>query len=278
MEANLMRIILCVTIFALALIPFLSVSAKVTFHADLESEASVVAGGGVVAGNSGQFLPGVVGNGWQSNGEADVIHYPFEGAIEGYKSEGTLELWVTLGWDMDKFTDVINAAAWRDWGHGEVLLFWSYNNAGTDAIGITIGDGSNNSPIGRFMVREAVEEWHISVSEEQDWKEGETHHMAGTWGPGSVNVYLDGEWAGGGDDGHGLPFQGGPANPIERLSINNNESDPPSFPSLSIVDEVKMHDDQKDDAGVRALFESVTSVDPGGKLAATWGEIKNPRR
>ena len=271
------RTLYITTIFALALIPFLSVSAKVTFHADLESEASVEAGGGEVVGNGGQFVPGYIGNGYMSNEPEDVVHYPFEGAIEGYQNEGTLECWFTLGWDIDNFTDAIGVD-WRDWGLGEVFMFWSYNNAGTDAIGLNIGDGSENSPVARFMVREAVEEWHIAVSEEQDWKEGETHHMAGTWGPGSVNLYLDGEWSGGRDDGWGLPFQGGPANPIERLSINNNESDPASFPSLSVVDEVKIHDVQLDDDGMRALFETgATPVDPAEKLGATWGEIKTRR-
>ena len=75
------------------------------------------------------------------------------------------------------------------------------------------------------------------------------------------HLYLDGEWAG--DD----RYQGGPANPIERLSINNNESDPAAFPTFSVVDELTIHDDQKDDDAVRALFESVSAVDPEEKLA-----------
>ena len=140
---------------------------------------------------------------------------------------------------------------------------------------MNIGDGSPNSPVARFLVREVENEWHISVSDELDWKKGSTHHMAGTWGPGSVNLYLDGEWAGGGDDGHGLPYKGGPANPIERLSINNNESNPASFPSLSVVDEVKIHDKQLDAGAVRNLAS--LAVDPGEKLTTTWGAIKRKR-
>lgn len=269
MKNTLCSIFIC----ALAVTPFLAVSAAVTFHADLESEESVQAGGGSVVGNGGQFVPGYVGNGYMSVEAEDVVHYPFEGAIEGYQEEGTLECWLTLGWDIDNFTDAIGVD-WRDWGLGEVFMFWSYNKAGTDAIGLNIGDGSPNSPIARFMVREAVEEWHIAVSEELPWKEGETHHMAGTWGPNSVNLYLDGEWAGGGDDGHGLPFNGGPANPIERLSINNNESDPASFPSLSVVDELKIHDKQLSDDDLRLL---ATPVDPAGKVAMTWAAVKRGR-
>jgi hypothetical protein len=262
-----MKRTLCITIFALALIPFLSVSAEVTFYADLESEESVEAGGGEVIGNGGQFVPGYIGNGYMSTEAEDVVRYPFEGAIEGYQEQGTLELWLTLGWDIDNFTDAIGVD-WRDWGLGEVFMFWSYNDAGTDAIGMMIGDGSPNSPIAQFRVREAVEEWHSAASEELDWKEGSTHHMAGTWGPNGVNLYLDGEWAG--DE----PYQGGPANPIERLSINNNEADPASFPSFSVVDELKIHDVQLSDDEVRGI---AAAVDPAGKIAMTWAAVKKGR-
>ena len=60
-------------------------------------------------------------------------------------------------------------------------MFWSYNKAGTDAIGLMVG-GGHNTPIAWFRVREVDEEWHSAASEELDWKEGEAHHMLGTWG------------------------------------------------------------------------------------------------
>ena len=44
-------------------------------------------------------------------------------------------------------------------------MFWSYNKAGTDAIGLMVG-GGHNTPIAWFRVREVDEEWHSAASEE----------------------------------------------------------------------------------------------------------------
>ena len=72
-----MKRTLCIIIAALVLIPFLSVSAKITFHTDLESAASIRRAGGEVLGG-GQFVPGVVGNGFMSDERSAVVHFPFE--------------------------------------------------------------------------------------------------------------------------------------------------------------------------------------------------------
>ena len=257
------KMCLILTCVALVAMPILSASAKVTFHAALESKEQVEATGGSVVGG-GSFVPGVIGNGFISDETEAVVHYPFEGHIPGYQEQGTLECWLVLGWDLDKFSDVTD--------RGEAFMFWSYNKAGTDAIGLMVG-GGHNTPIAWFRVREVDEEWHSAASEELDWKEGEAHHMLGTWGPNAVNLYLDGEWAA--DD----PYVGGPKNPIERLSINNNESDPANFATYSIVDELRIHDVQLDDDEVAALYEqrvaeAATSVDPTAKLATTWAAVK----
>ena len=95
--------------------------------------------------------------------------------------------------------------------------------------------GRRNHPVAQFRVREVRNEWHNAVSAKLNWKEGETHHMAGTWGAAGLHLYLDGELAA------QNRYKGGPANIIERLSINNNETDPAKFPTYSIVDELKIH-------------------------------------
>ena len=146
---------LCVFIIALFCIPF--AYAGETFYSALESKESVEAEGGEVIG--GKFVPGKEGNGFMSELGPDVIHFPFEDRIVNLDA-GTIEAWVTLGWDIDEFTDVT--------GKEEIFVLWSYNAAGTDAIGIEIGGccGHPNWPIVQMRLREAIGEWHGAASEE----------------------------------------------------------------------------------------------------------------
>lgn len=245
---------------ALFFVPLLSATAKITFHTTLESNASVKREGGSVVGG-GHFVPGVRGNGFISDEKSAVVHFPMHEMLgKHYLDEGTLECWLILGWDIDKFTNKT--------GKDEAFMFWAYNRAGTDAIGLMIG-GGRNRPVAQFRVREVRNEWHNAVSAKLNWKEGETHHMAGTWGAAGLHLYLDGELAA------QNRYKGGPANIIERLSINNNETDPAKFPTYSVVDELKIHDEQ---LPARAIPDLMTlSVEPGAKLAATWGSIKKIR-
>ena len=118
-----------------------------------------------------------------------------------------------------------------------------------------------------MMIREAIGEWHVATSEELDplvWKKGSIHHIAGTWGPDGIKLYLDGELAATDN------FTGGPINPIERFSINNNETNPATFPSMCVVDEMRIYDDQI----TPDKFTGLTAVSPEGTVTTTWGTIK----
>ena len=260
MRKRVMKRMRYVIFIALFLTPFVSVSAKITFHTTLENAASVKREGGSVVGG-GQFVPGVRGNGFISDERTAVVHFPMHEMLgKHYLDEGTLECWLILGWDIDKFTNTT--------GKEEAFMFWAYNRAYTDAIGLMIG-GRRNHPVAQFRVREVRNEWHNAVSAKLNWKEGETHHMAGTWGDAGLHLYLDGELVA------QNRYTGGPANIIERLSINNNETDPAKFPTYSIVDELKIHDEQLPARAIPGLM--TLSVEPGAKLAITWGDVKKIR-
>ena len=242
---------LCFVIIALVCVSF--VSAEQTFYSALESKASVEAEGGEVIG--GKFVPGHEGNGFMSELGPDVIHFPYEDKL-GDWSAGTIEAWVKLGWNINEFTTVM--------GKEEMFILWSYNAAGTDAIGVEIGGccGHPNWPIVQMRLKSAGT-WYGAASKELDWKEGEIHHIAGTWGPDGLKIYLDAELAGTDD------FVGGTNAPIERFSINNNESDPATFPSMCVVDEMRMYDEQLTPDELKGL-----AVSPAGTVTTTWGTIK----
>ena len=218
--------------------------AKQTFYSSLESKESVEAEGGTV--NGGIFSPGKLGNGFMSVGAKDGITLPVENRFTNME-QGTVELFVTMGIDASAIP-------------GEIFMFITYNRP-TDAL-----DLSWNKNVAKARIKSA-NTWYTASSSPLDWKAGETHHMAHTWGPGGLKLYLDGELAGEAD------FNGGPAIFATWMAINNVEPANANFPSKSVVDEIRIFDHQKS-AG-ELMLEPVASVNNSqGKLTTLWGNIK----
>lgn len=233
--------VLYIFIIALVWIPF--VSAKETFYSALESKESVEAEGGTVQG--GEFASGKFGNGFMSIEPTDVVTFPVEDRFTNLE-EGTVELFFTLGVDAQEFS-------------GELFMFITYKR-GTDCLDVS---WLNN--VARARIKSAGN-WYTAASEPLDWQEGETHHMAHTWGADGLKLYLDGELAGESD------FTGGPTQFSTWMAINNVEPANANFPSQSVVDEVRIFDHQK---SPNEFVMEPGSVEPNEKLAITWGEIKH---
>jgi hypothetical protein len=236
-----MKTILCILIIALVWIPF--VSAEETFYSALESEESVEKEGGTIDG--GKFVPGKFGNGFVSEAVGDVIHFPVEDRFVNLE-EGTVELWVKMGLDASKIT-------------GELFMFMTYKR-GTDAVFLQFGP----APVARMRIKSAGT-WYNADSEPLDWKTDDIHHIAGTWGPDGLKLYLDGELAGSND------FKGGPTVFAETLEINNASPPDPNFPTNCVVDEVRLSDHQK---SPDEFVMQPSSVQIQGKVTTTWGIIK----
>ncbi len=64
-------------------------------------------------------------------------------------------------------------------------MFITYKR-GTDAIDLSWSGNTARARIKSGGI------WYKVGMPGVDWKEGETHHMALTWGPGGLNLYLDG--------------------------------------------------------------------------------------
>ena len=233
-----------ITVLIIALFLVASVAlAKETFYSALESQESVEAEGGAVDG--GVFAPGAAGNGFMSVEPTDVVTFPVEGRFTNLE-EGTVELFVTLGVDASEFA-------------GELFMFITYKR-GTDCVDLS---WSGNVARGRIK---SADSWYKTGSDPLDWKEGETHHMAFTWGPGGLNLYLDGELAGEND------FTGGPVEFSTWMAINNVEPGAANFPSNCVVDEIRISDHQKS-AG-ELLLEPASVEGLEGKMTTVWGSIK----
>lgn len=235
---------LCILIIALVCVPF--AYAGETFYSALESQAAVEAEGGTVDG--GVFAPGAAGNGFMSVEPTDTITFPVEGRFTNLE-EGTIELFVTLGVDASTFS-------------GELFMFITYKR-GTDAL-----DLSWNNNVARARIKSGGS-WSSADSAPLDWDEGETHHMAHTWGPDGLNLYLDGELAA------EHAFDGGPLLFSTWMAINNVEPAAANFPSNCVVDELRIFDHQKEPDELILDLDAFFPVEYAGKAAMTWGGIKS---
>ena len=233
---------LCVII--ITLFCFSVATAKETFFSALESKAEVEKEGGTVAG--GSFAPGKFGNGFVSEKAGDVIHFPVEDRFVNL-DEGTVELWVTMGMDVSTVT-------------GELFLFMTYKR-GTDAVFLQFDKGGK----ARMRIKSAGS-WFNADSGALNWKKGEHHHMAGTWGPGGLKLYLDGKL----EAEHGS--KAGPKVFAETFEINNASPPDPKFPTNCVVDGLRISDHQKDVGEL--VLDDPAPVQPLGKLAITWGQLK----
>ncbi len=222
-------------------------TAKETFFSALESQAEVEKEGGTVGG--GSFVPGKFGNGFVSQEQGDVIHFPVEDRFINL-DEGTVELWVTMGIDTSAIT-------------GELFMFMTYKR-GTDAVFLQF----NNGGIAQMRIKSA-NNWFNANSTPLNWKEGEHHHMAGTWVPDGLKLYLDGELEG--EDN----FSEGPKVFAETFEINNASPPSPNFPTNCVVDSLRISDHQKDIDEL--VLGDPAPVYPFEKITTTWGRLKTAK-
>lgn len=222
-------------------------SAKETFFSALESQAEVEKEGGIVDG--GSFVPGKFGNGFVSEEAGDVIHFPVEDRFVNLEA-GTVELWVTMGLDAAEVS-------------GELFLFMTYKR-GTDAVFLQFDNGAK----ARMRVKSAGS-WFNADSGALNWKKGEHHHMAGTWGPDGLKLFLDGELAAENKTDRG------PTVFAETFEINNASPPDPKFPTNCVVDGLRISDHQKE--ADELILDDPAPVQPTGKLATTWGNLKTIR-
>lgn len=233
---------LCV--ITITLLCFSVAMAKETFFSELESKAEVEKEGGTVDG--GSFVPGKFGNGFVSEEVGDVIHFPVKDRFVNL-DEGTVELWVTMGMDANTV-------------EGELFLFMTYKR-GTDAVFLQF----NNGGVAQMRIKSA-NSWHNATSAALNWKKGEHHHMAGTWGPDGLKLYLDGKLEG------EAGFNKGPTVFAETFEINNASPPDPKFPTNCVVDGLRISDHQKE--ADELVLDEPAPVEPLGKLAAIWGQLK----
>ena len=215
-----------------------------TFFSALESKTDVEKEGATVDG--GSFVPGKFGNGFVSENNGDVIHFPVEDRFVNLKA-GTVELWVTMGLDAAEIKS-------------ELFMFMTYKRE-TDAVFLQFDNGGR----ARMRVKSAGS-WFNADSDVLDWEKGGHHHVAGTWGPDGLKLFLDGELVAENQTDRG------PTVFAETFEINNASPPSPNFPTNCVVDGLRISDHQKE--ANELVLDDPASVQSTGKLATTWGKLK----
>ncbi len=196
-------------------------------------------GDAAITKNSG----GKAGEGLSLDGDGDYIKAGNIGAPE----EGTIEMWVKIE-SFEQHND----------GDGFVSMGKDYGGTG-DVMLFGVHQASNLNV--RFGMYAGGWKWADSEVSVEDLV-GEWHHLAGTWGPRGLEVWIDGELKGVNDTyTAGIPD---PAYQTMLIGSNSWNGD-----IHGVMDEFRVSDIQRD-----AEFLLSIGVEPRGKLATAWGAIK----
>jgi hypothetical protein len=246
------KIISISIIFGLFLISL--IDAKQTFYNSLDSQEAVEAGDGTVHG--GSFEPAIVEGGFLADEVGEAVSFPTEGVLK--LAEGTIALWVKV------MFPILDAPK-------ESFIFLSYLR-GNDAWFINHSHAWQPNGICWMIKNNGV--WHeqgSSCSKDLDWKEGEGHFIACTWGE-KMELYLDGDLAA------EVDFKGGPAQLDDDFWVGNIDIDTAANPDLYskwIQDELYIFDNQLSGNEVNQLMKSSLAVESKNSLASTWGKLKS---
>ena len=215
-----------------------------TFFSTLESISAVRNSGGTVnPPNEANFVEGGCGKGFISKRSKEIITFPITEKNLNNLEAGTVELCVTLTRDLAEAAD-------------ELFLFMAYERD-YDAIFLQFIDPESHPirPVARMRIKRGVSsdpDWVNAESDKLDWKAGEHHHLAGSWGDEGVKLYIDGKRI-----AHNpvVPVQ--PTKYPDSFTVNNDSADTGNNPTHCIVRNLRISNYQKDDADVKKSYGSL---------------------
>lgn len=178
----------------------------------------------------GSYVAARFGHGFLAERPGDKLVLPAEGNLR--PDRGSLEMWVQVP---------RGSAAAYEWRP----LFVAQEKPYQPTRGIILQLIRNGSALA-FLAGPLTS----GVSAEIDWKQGETHCLAGTWGPRGVALYIDGERVGhnpNGPDVRELP---------PRMSLGGYVWEVARNPAVMVIDEVRISAVQKTDEEIRSTCRS----------------------
>ncbi len=204
---------------------------------------------GVVMGGP-TWINGHIGGGLQLSATGDFIQVPDNPSLD--------------------ITDALTLAIWANieaLPDGSCALFMKSTAYMLHTT--TGGDGVKVDPL--IFVNGSYGGWPTPVDVSTPL--GEWHHYAATYDNGKYAIYVDGELV----DGYDREVAGNIDSDDNPLAIGRDNRDCCNTRnSPCIIDEAMVWSRALNDAEIAEIaMGSFTAVNPGGKLSACWGEIKN---
>lgn len=216
---------------------------KEIFSATLDGISSVKTAGGkpLHINDYENFRESGCGRGFISLKKGQAIEFETEGNF--YSKQGTVALCVALTRDLDQEND-------------ELFLFSTYARA-YDAVLLQLIESEPNLPkryVARMRIKRKISDtegkWIDADSPELDWKAGEHHHLAGTWGRSGVKLYIDGKLV-----AHSKITPARPTLTNHVFTLNNDTAvDNPSNPTHCILRNLQIFNYPLSDAEVEKIY------------------------
>ncbi|MFH0796090.1 MAG: LamG domain-containing protein [Candidatus Omnitrophota bacterium] len=134
-------------------------------------------------GNEVKCVPGKFGNGLLCEKKGDFIAFPTANNIN--LTQGTIEMWVkpTIGLKDIKFPEEPHPWLFHLFTGKDEESFYIYYNAGNGTIAMALSRLNEGKQVSAYPQAVVM-----------NWKMGEWHHLAFTWGNGTF-IYVDGKLA-----------------------------------------------------------------------------------
>jgi predicted GH43/DUF377 family glycosyl hydrolase len=186
----------------------------------------------------GRLIEGKFGRGFLAEKEGDRALLPAEANLR--REEGTIELWVK------------HTASQRrrpEWAPLFTAQVEPYTTEFQRIRGLIVQFIERSRRV-VFVLGEIGDRRNVLTSPELDWKAGEDHHIAVSWGSRGMHLYIDGhEVASNGYTGS-LPYL------PERLCIGCYAWDVISQPAHAVIDDVRISSVQRSTAAISDVYRS----------------------
>lgn len=219
------------------------------FSATLEDLSSVKNAGGtpLLITEDKNFKEGGWGKGFISLEAGEAIEFKTKGNF--YRKQGTVALCVALDRDLAQAKD-------------ELFLFSTYARDYDAVVLQLIEMDMDTKSLRRVALmrvkrkisdREIADEerpWINAFSQELEWKAGEYHHLAGTWGKEGVKLYIDGKRV-----GYNPIAPARPTRTNHVFTLNNDTAvDVPNNPTHCILRNLQIFNYPLSDAEVKEIY------------------------
>ncbi len=222
------------------------------FHATFDGSLTATGSGGEVepaevVGGEASFEPGRLGQALVAGAGQPLIYYLSAGHL--LPVTGTVSLWVQpVNWTPDddafhSFFESGGAGGDRDW-----LIFYKYYQRG------------------RLLLRCSDAEGRVGMASAEGlgWQAGEWHHLAATWSPKALRIYVDGEFAAQQEAGVVVPDRLG-----ETFKVGDDGWHIPNLEARTLIDDLRVYASPLTESEIRRL---------AGRLALTVNRDAMNRR